>query len=84
MTGYDVEAGTPLPLANRLDVTLTNVAAVRVDGAAARLSDRKPLVLRITSDGRAVLRLTGLPGLSGARGVRVHSGTTTLTLRPGR
>jgi hypothetical protein len=81
MTGYDSEPGAPLPLANRLDVTLTNVDAVVVSGTGARLSDGEPLELRVTSDGPATIHLTGLPGLARSE-VSVKSGTTTITIRP--
>jgi dienelactone hydrolase len=81
MTGYDPEPGTPLPLANSLEVTLTNVASVVVSGTGARLSDTEPLVLHVTSDGAATIHLTGLPGLA-RDSVAVPSGTTTITILP--
>ena len=66
MTGYDPAPGAPLPTANALTVSLTNVASVRVDGIQARLSDASPLTVTVTSDGASRVRLTGLPGMSGA------------------
>jgi hypothetical protein len=81
MTGYDPEPGTPLPLANKLDVTLTNVSSVVVSGDGARLSDSEPLVLNVTSDAAATIRLTGLPGLAKDT-VTVDKGTSRITIRP--
>jgi pimeloyl-ACP methyl ester carboxylesterase len=81
MTGYEPEPGSPLPMANTLDVTLTNVASAVVSGNGARLSDTEPLVLHVTSDGRAVIHLTGLPGLS-RHDVRIDKGTSTIRITP--
>ena len=81
MTGYDPEPGTPLPLANTLDVTLTNVSSVVVSGVGARLSDTEPLVLKVSSDGAARIHLTGLPGLAKDT-VQVDKGTSTITIQP--
>ena len=81
MTGYQPEPGAPLPMANTLDVTLTNVSSVVLSGDGARLSDTEPLVLHVTSDGQSVIHLTGLPGLS-RQDVQVDSGSSTITIQP--
>jgi pimeloyl-ACP methyl ester carboxylesterase len=96
MTGYDVEVGDPLPLANRLDVTLTNIGVVRIDGARAQLSDTRAVYVRVTSDGATTLRLSRLAGLTGGRVringkpagrfggvVHIAAGTSTIVIRPG-
>jgi len=65
MTGYDATPGAAMPLANALTLTLTNVSGLRVDGAAARLSDSEPLTVTVTSDGPTVLQISGVDGLVG-------------------
>ena len=48
-----------IPVRNRLDVTLTNLASVRVDAPRAGLDGSRPLVVHATADGPTTLFLDG-------------------------
>jgi pimeloyl-ACP methyl ester carboxylesterase len=88
MTGYEPAAGPALARANVLDVTLTNVAALTVDGARAGLQPCVPLTVNSQADGIGTLRLAGLDGMQGGAvtldgaGIGVFGGA--LTLPPGQ
>lgn len=57
-------AAPAIPVANRLDLTLVNLASVRLDLARAALQPTARLTMPVTSDGNAVVLLDGafLPG----------------------
>jgi dienelactone hydrolase len=72
------------PISNALDLTLTGVKALRVDGARAGLNRFSSIAVTLTSDGPAVVTVTGLrPGAAlqakGGKTVRAdRSGTAVL------
>ncbi|MPY78945.1 MAG: hypothetical protein GEV04_10700 [Actinophytocola sp.] len=58
-----------IPVANRLDLELTNVGSVELDLARARLDAREPLTVETTADSDGEVRLAG-PFVPGTRVLR--------------
>ena len=65
MTGFEPADGAPLPVENALDVSLTNLVSLTVDGARAGLSACRALTVRAVSDGVSRLTITGLGLMAG-------------------
>ncbi|MHB8593622.1 MAG: prolyl oligopeptidase family serine peptidase [Acidimicrobiales bacterium] len=65
MLGYQPKVGAPLPWANTLTATATNISGFTVDGARAGLRDNKPVVIDVSTDGPTTIALQALPGLAG-------------------
>lgn len=59
-TGLDWLDTGPAPLANAFTATLANLSTATLDTERMRLDDRRPVAGTVTSDGPAVLVLTGV------------------------
>lgn len=60
--GIDITRGLALPIANALDIDLTNVAAVSFDLARAAIDRDAAGSIDVTSDGATAITLSGLRG----------------------
>ena len=73
--GIDIARGAALPIANALDIDLTNVAAARFDLARAAIDSGATGSLAVMSDGPTAITLSGLRG-----GQSILRGGTTATV----